>query len=124
MWARSESRHAGAWELPRPGFEVPGLDPLDRRHHHGAAAIEVILRQRPFAVLLQAGRPADAEYVLAHASPDPVLRIPEREKPRLEPERLPFVVETVLAGEVVQRQLHVMKLGPEVHLVCEAHRLA
>src|SRR2546427_11119521 len=93
--ARPEPGHARARELARGGFEVPGLDPLDRIHDHGPAALEVFRGQGLLAVLLQAGRAADAEDVLAHAAPDPVLRIPEREEPRLEAKRFAFVVEAV-----------------------------
>src|SRR2546422_657925 len=122
--ARPEPGHARARELARGGFEVPALDPLDRIHDHGPAALEVFRGQGLLAVLLQAGRAADAEDVLAHAAPDPVLRIPEGEEPRLEAKRFAFVVEAVFARQVVERQLHIVKLRAEVHLIGEAHRLA
>src|SRR2546422_1554625 len=122
--ARSEPGHARARELARGGFEMSGLDPLDRTHDHGPAALEVLRTQGFLAVLLEARRAADAEDVLAHAAPDPVLGIPEREEPRLEAKRLAFVVEAVFARQVVERQLHIVKLRAEVHLIGEAHRLA
>src|SRR2546426_6310248 len=120
----AETRYAGPRELPRRGLEMPRLDALDRGRDHAAAALQVVLGQRPLAVLLQPGRPADAEDVLSHAGPSPVLRVPERQEPGLEAEWFALLVKTVLAREVVERELHVIQLRPEVHLVGEAHRLA
>src|SRR5439155_1249011 len=90
----------------------------------GAAALEVLGRERLFAIFLEPRGPADAEDVLPHAAPDPVLRVPQGEESGLKAKRFALLVDAVLAREVVERQLHVMQLGPEVHVIREAHRLA
>src|SRR2546428_13081555 len=101
---------------------MPRLDALDRGRDHGAAALQVVLGQRLLAVLLQPGRPADAEDVLSHAAPYPALRVPERQEPGLEAEGFALLVKTVLAREEVERQLHSIHLRPDVHRVAEGHR--
>ena len=103
---------------------MAALDPGDRLHDDGAAALEVLVRQHLLAVLLEPGRPADAEDVLPHVPPDPVLRVPQREKARLKTERLAVVIDAESAREVVQRQLNVRHLRPEVRFVGVLHRLA
>src|SRR3989442_10125889 len=104
MRARAEPRHARARELPRRWLEMPCLDSLDRRDDDGAAALEVFFGQRLLAIFLETRGPADAEDVLPHAAPDPVLRVPERKESRLKAERVALLVDAVLAGEVVEGQ--------------------
>src|ERR1700680_5148580 len=101
---------------------MSGLDTGDRAHDDVAAALEIPCIEHLLAVLLEAGRPADSEDVLAHRAPNPILRIPERQESRLEAKRFALVVEAVLAGEVVQGKLHVVELGAEVSLVSPTHR--
>src|SRR5260370_37279819 len=84
MWARAESRHARARDLPRRGLEVAGFDPLDRVDDDGAPAVQVIDGERLLAVLLQTGGPADAEDLPPHTFPPPILRTPQREEAPLE----------------------------------------
>src|SRR6266446_3505261 len=90
----------------------------------GPAALEVGRLKHLLPIFLETRRAADGEDVLSHRAPDPVLRVPEGQEPRLESERLTLVVESVLAREVVERELHVVHVGAEVHLVRPPHRLA
>src|SRR5438874_5255660 len=120
MRTAAEPRDACARQLTRRRLEMPALDALDRIDHDAAAALQVVGRERLLAVLLQPGRVADAEDVLAHPTPHPVLWIPEGQEARLKRERLALVVHAFLAGQVVERELHVMELRAEVHVVCEA----
>src|SRR5438067_1012369 len=113
MRTAAKPRHACAGQLARRRLEVPALDALDRIDHDAAAALQVVGRERLLAVLLQAGRVADAEDVLAHPTPHPILRVPEGKEARLKRERLALVVHAFLAGQVVQRELHVMELWAE-----------
>ena len=100
------------------------LDAGDRSHHDVSAALEVTGLEHLLSIFLQAGRTPHREDVLAHRTPHPILRVPQRQEPRLESERLSLVVESVLAGQVVESQLDVIQLGPEVGFVRPAHRLA
>ena len=100
------------------------FDALDRPDDHGAAALEIFVGEGLLAIFLESRRPADAEDVLPHAAPNPVLRVPEREESRLKAERVAVLIDSVLARKVVEGELHVMQVRPEVHLVGEAHRLA
>src|SRR5213594_3993938 len=111
MRAAPETGHARARDLPRRGLEMPGLDALNRGHHDRAAALEVLVRQRPLAIFLQTRGPADAEDVLSHPSPHPVLRVPQGKEPGLEAEWLAFVVEAVPACQVVEGELDVVQLA-------------
>src|SRR5438132_349706 len=120
----AEPRYACARELTWRGLEVTSLDALDRSRDDGAAALQVVLGQRLLAIFLQPGRPPDAEDVLSHPAPHPVFRVPEGKEPRLEAKWFALLVKAVLAREVVERELHVVQLGPKVHLVREAHGLA
>jgi hypothetical protein len=89
-----------------------------------AAAIQVFLGQKLLAIFLEARGPADAEDVLPHAAPHPVLRVVKREEPRSEAERLALLVEAFPARDVVEGELHVVQLRSEVRLVGVLHRLA
>ena len=124
MRACPEAGHAGAGDLAWRGLEVPGLDALDRVDHDSPASLEVFSGQRLFPILLQTRRPADGEDVLPHAAPDPVLRVPQRQETGLKSERVALVVDSVLAREVVQRQLDVVQLRTEIHLIRDPHVLA
>src|SRR5438270_4849685 len=105
MWTAAKPRDARARQLARRRLEMPALDSLDRIDHDTAAALQVVGSERLLAVLLQPGRVPDAEDVLAHPTPHPVLRIPQRQEARLKRERLALVVHAILAGKVVQREL-------------------
>src|SRR5712692_7523978 len=83
----AEARDARPGKVSWRWFEVPRFDPRDCLNDDGPAALEVLRGQRFLAVLLQPGRPADAEDVLAHAAPHPVLRIPKRKESRLKAKR-------------------------------------
>src|SRR5258708_16288264 len=95
---------------------MAGLDAANRLHNDVAAALEVGRVKHLLPIFLETRRAADGEDVLSHRAPDPVLRVPEGQEPRLESERLTLVVESVLAREVVARELHVVHLAAEVHL--------
>src|SRR5256885_11711914 len=105
MRTAAEPRDACARQLARRRLEMPPLDALDRIDHDAAAALQVVGRERLLAVLLQPGRVADAEDVLAHPAPDPILGVPEGKEARLKRERLALVVHAVLACQVVQGEL-------------------
>src|ERR1700687_5252338 len=122
--AAAEPGDAGAGQLTWRGLEMTGLDPPDRVHDDRPAAVQVFGCQQPLAIFLEARRAADAEDVLPHAAPDPILRVPEGEEAWLESERLSFLVDAVLAGQVVERELDVVQLGTEICLVGVLHRLA
>src|ERR1700686_3422570 len=100
--AATEAGHARARELAGRRLEVTCLDALDRLHHDRAAALQILFRQQLLAIFLEARGAADAEDVLAHAAPDPVLRVIEREVPRRESERLALLVEALPARDVIQ----------------------
>src|SRR5712691_3961756 len=100
------------------------FDAIDRLQHDVAAALEVGRFENLLAVLLETRRAPHGEDVLAHRAPDPIFGIPERQESGSEAERLALVVETVLAGQVVERELHVIHVWTEVHLVSPPHRLA
>src|ERR1051326_8384630 len=124
MRAAGIPAHARAREIARRGLEATCVDPSDRVHDDAAAALEVFLGQQALPVFLEAGRQADAEDDLPDRAPHPLLRVPEREEARLESERIALVIEAEAAGEVVEGELHVVELGPEVRLVSPAHALA
>src|SRR6266852_8943402 len=107
--AAAKARHTRAGEVSRRGFEMTGFDARYRLNDDGPAAVQVLGGQRLLAVLLEPSRPADAEDVLTHAAPNPVLRIPERKKPGLESERAPLIVDPRATREVVQGQLNVVE---------------
>src|SRR5438105_7113640 len=110
MRTAAEARDARAGQLAWRRLEMSALDALDRLDHDAAAALQVVGGERLLAVLLQPGRVPDAEDVLAHPAPHPVLRVPEGQEPRLKCERLARVVHAVLASQVVKGELHVMQL--------------
>src|SRR5487761_1345055 len=89
--AAAESSHAGACEIARSRLEVAALDPRDRLHDDGTAALEVLGAERLLSIFLEARRLADGEDILAHVPPDPVLRVPEGEESRLKAEGFAFV---------------------------------
>src|SRR5487761_175052 len=122
--AAAEAGHTGAGELARPGLEMAALDSRNRMHDHSAAALEILWCQHLLAILLEPRGLPDAEDVLSHVSPDPILRVPERQKSRLKPQRFALVVNPVPACEVIEGELHVRHLRAEVLLVCVFHRLA
>src|SRR5258708_14141862 len=122
--AAAESSHAGLGGLPRRRFEVTRLDAPDRIDHDGPAAVEVLTREQPLAIVLESGGVANAEDDLPHIAPDPFLRVPQRQEPRLEAERLALLVESLFAGDVVKSDLHVVELRPEVRFVGVFHGLA
>src|SRR5258708_22925151 len=100
--AAAKSSHAGPGELPRRRLEVTRLDAPDRIDHDGPAAVEVLTREQPLAIVLESGGVANAEAHLPHIAPDPFLRGPQRQEPRLEAERLALLVESLLASDVVK----------------------
>src|ERR1700682_2177746 len=112
----AEPCDARSGALPGRGLEMAPLNAPDGLHDDGAAAVEVLGRQQLLAVLLQARGAPDAEDDLAHVAPDPFLRVPKRQEPRLESKRFAFLVDTVLAGEVIERQLDVVQLRSEIRL--------
>src|SRR4029077_16586237 len=91
--AAAETGHARAGELSRGGLESAALDARDSLPPDRPAPLEVFPRQRLLAIFLQARRLSDAEDVLAHVPPDPVLRIPERQEARLKAQRLAVVID-------------------------------
>src|SRR5258708_39099440 len=112
--AAAESSHAGPGELPRRRLEVTRLDAPDRIDHDGPAAVEVLTREQPLAIVLESGGVANAEDDLPHIAPDPFLRVPQRQEPRLEAERLALLVESLFAGDVAKIELHLADLRPEL----------
>src|SRR5947209_4035560 len=123
--ARPEASDAGARKVRAGrGLEVSRFDAGDGTHDDVAAALQVTGLEDLLSIFLQAGRPPHGEDVLAHRAPYPVLRVPQRQEPWLESERLSLVVESVPAGEVIKGQLDVIQLGSEVRLIRPAHRLA
>jgi len=103
---------------------MDALDAFDGAHHHGAAPLEILLRQQPLAILLQAGRLPHAEDHLTDRPPHPLLRVPEGEEARLQPKGLALVVEAEPARDVVERELDVIQLRAEIRLVGPAHGFA
>src|SRR5258708_3507408 len=122
--AAAKATAPGPGELPRRRLEVTRLDAPDRIDHDGPAAVEVLTREQPLAIVLESGGVANAEDDLPHIAPDPFLRVPQRQEPRLEAERLALLVESLFAGDVVKSELHVVELRPEVRFVGVFHGLA
>src|SRR5205814_3546875 len=116
--------HARPRQVARRRLEPARLDARDRGHDRRAAALEILIAEQSLAVLLQAGGLAHAEDDLADRAPHPFLRVPERQEPRFESKRVALVVEAEAARHVVEGELHVVQLGPEVGLVRPAHALA
>src|SRR3981189_1878897 len=102
MRAASEASHAGARALGRLGLEGARLDAVDRVDDDGSTALQVLFRQELLAIFLEARGAADAEDVLPHAAPHPILRVIEGEIPRREAERLALLVEALPARDVVE----------------------
>src|SRR5882672_5645508 len=99
MRTAAEAGHARAGELSWRRLEMSGLDAGDRLHDDLATALEVFSRQRFLAIFLEARGFSDAEDVLAHVPPDPVLRVPERQEARLKAQRLAVVIDPEPARE-------------------------
>src|SRR5437660_10987485 len=122
MRTRAETRHARTGELAGRGLKVSFFDALDRPDDHGAAALEIFVGEGLLAIFLESRRPADAEDVLPHAAPNPVVRVPEREQSRLKAEGAAVLVSSVLPRPGVERELHVPQAHPEGHPVSRTAR--
>src|SRR5262249_41950425 len=113
-----------ARKVSRRRLESSRLYARDGGHHGRAAALQVFICEQALSILLQSRGLADAEDDLADRSPHPFLRVPQRKEARLEAKRHALVVEAKPTREVVEGELHVVELRPEVGLVRPAHALA